>query len=185
MFQFIRKYNSLRETIVIFLSSQSKLYVSVDNKKHALDLECKFTDKSVMLKRDLWRGDKCYKMDISYQIKMIGKLIVSAFQTSLTNILAQYLFWFSLDVTNYEKNLLIHLDLKPHIPNGELFVIEGKTTRTLSNYDQKLSLLWAPEKKVEYIINSSPGKSGLDFWDFCNSYVNLLEEVLEKVELSL
>lgn len=52
---------------------QSKLYVSVDNKKYALDLECKFTDKSVMLKRDLWRDENCYKMDISYQIKMIGK----------------------------------------------------------------------------------------------------------------
>ena len=38
-------------------------------------MEGKFTDKVILLKRDLWQGDKVYKIDFLLQSKMTGTLI--------------------------------------------------------------------------------------------------------------
>ncbi len=149
---------------------QNKLYLSVDNKKYALDLEGKFTDSSVLLKRDLWRDDKCYTIDLSYQTKMTGKsqnIDLAKFKKFSHFCMYIYSnFVSSSDVMNYEKSILIHIDLEPYVKNGEKFVIEGKTIRSSTNYDHRLSLQWAPEKKVEYNFYSSSGKSGKIF-DLC------------------
>lgn len=70
-------YGIFRDLINSPLDFQNKLYISLDNKKYVLDLEAVFTDKSFLLKRDLWYGDKCYKMDLSYNIKATGRYLTT------------------------------------------------------------------------------------------------------------
>lgn len=66
----------------------------------------------------------------------------------------------SIDSVTFEKTFLAHIDLKPHIPNGESLVIDGKSTRSVSNYDSRVSFSWSPEKKIEYNLYRTPGKTG-------------------------
>lgn len=53
--------------------------------------------------------------------------------------------------------------MKPFFKNGEEFTVEGKTIRSLSNYNNRVSLQWAPDKNIEYTLYSSIGKAGISF----------------------
>lgn len=61
-----------------------------------------------------------------------------------------------LDIFSYENNILVHIDWL----TGERFIIEGKTTRNLSDFNHHLSIQYAQGKKVEYNIFSAAGKLG-------------------------
>lgn len=132
----------------------------MDNKKYVLDLEAKFTNKGFLLKRDLYYGDNLYKLDLSYQVTMIGSYSNKIILYNSQEKELEYNCRHFSDAMNYERDILAHIDMKPFIPNGEQFIIEGKTIKSLSNYNERFSLQWAPEKKVEYNLYSQIGKSG-------------------------
>lgn len=116
----------------------NKLYFNLDSKKYELDLEATFTDKRFLLKRDLRYGGQSYKMDLSYNVK-------------------------ASDSVSYEEDIIAHIDLKPFFKDGEQFTFEGKTIRSLSNYNNRMLLQWAPDKSIEYTMYSSTGKTGISF----------------------
>lgn len=60
-----------------FSIKQNQFYLNLNNKKYVLDMEAKFTEKGFLLKRDYWRGDKLYRLDIAYDKKISGKYLIS------------------------------------------------------------------------------------------------------------
>lgn len=62
--------------------------------------------------------------------------------------------------------------------------MEGKTTRSLSNYNNRMSLQWAPDKSIEYTVYSSPGKAGKSSYQLYQVIVCRQREKLEHVILT-